>query len=119
MYGSGISRTGEVLDLAVDLDIIKKGGSWFSYKDQKLGQGRDNVKELLKNDEALMKEIEEQILARKDELKESVAPKGKKGKKDGAEDAPAEENAAPQNDSSDDILADIDEDFEEFTPAEE
>ncbi|HOC34533.1 MAG TPA: DNA recombination/repair protein RecA, partial [Ruminococcus flavefaciens] len=119
MYGSGISRTGEVLDLAVDLDIIKKGGSWFSYKDQKLGQGRDNVKELLKNDEALMKEIEEQILARKDELKESVAPKAKKGKKDGAEDAPAEENAAPQNDSSDDILADIDEDFEEFTPAEE
>ena len=119
MYGSGISRTGEVLDLAVDLDIIKKGGSWFSYKDQKLGQGRDNVKELLKNDEALMKEIEEQILARKDELKESVAPKAKKGKKDCAEDAPAEENTAPQNDSSDDILADIDEDFEEFTPAEE
>ena len=69
MYGSGISRTGEVLDLAVDLDIIKKGGSWFSYKDQKLGQGRDNVKELLQNDEKLMKEIEEQILARKDELK--------------------------------------------------
>ena len=119
MYGTGISRTGEVLDLAVDLDIIKKGGSWFSYKDQKLGQGRDNVKELLQNDENLMKEIEEQILARKDELKESVAPKAKKGKKDGAEDAPAEENAAPQNDSSDDILADIDEDFEEFTPAEE
>ena len=45
MYGTGISRTGEVLDLAVELDIIKKGGSWFSYKDQKLGQGRDNVKD--------------------------------------------------------------------------
>lgn len=119
MYGTGISRTGEILDLAVDLDIIKKGGSWFSYKDQKLGQGRDNVKELLKNDEALMKEIEEQILARKDELKDAVSPKPKKGKKgkDG-EEAPEEAESA-QTENSDDILADIDEDFEEFTPAEE
>ena len=118
MYGTGISRTGEVLDLAVDLDIIKKGGSWFSYKDQKLGQGRDNVKELLKNDEALMKEIEDQILARKDELKDAVAPKAKAGKK-GGEEAPADADTSAQADSSDDILADIDEDFEEFTPAEE
>jgi recombination protein RecA len=118
MYGTGISRTGEVLDLAVDLDIIKKGGSWFSYKDQKLGQGRDNVKELLKNDEALLKEIEEQILARKDELKEIADAKPKKNKK-GAEDgeAPAEGEAPQEN--PDDILADIDDDFEEFTPAEE
>ena len=81
MYGSGISRTGEVLDLAVDLDIIKKGGSWFSYKDQKLGQGRDNVKELLQNDEKLMKEIEEQILARKDELNAAPAKKSKPAEK--------------------------------------
>ena len=118
MYGQGISRTGEVLDLAVELDIIKKGGSWFSYKDQKLGQGRDNVKELLKNDEALMKEIEEQILARKDELA-NVAPKAdKKSKKD--EDSSSESSDASVSESqTDDILADIDEDFEEFTPAEE
>lgn len=116
MYGSGISRTGEVLDLAVDLDIIKKGGSWFSYNDQKLGQGRDNVKELLKNDEALMKEIEEQILARKDELTDN-ATAAPKAERKGAEDAPDEAKA--QSSDSDDILADIDEDFEEFTPAEE
>ncbi|NLT10441.1 MAG: recombinase RecA [Ruminococcus sp.] len=116
MYGQGISRTGEVLDLAVDLDIIKKGGSWFSYKDQKLGQGRDNVKELLKNDEALMKEIEEQILARKDELNNSPAKPDKKDKK--SADTDTAEEAAPKS-SADDILADIDEDFEEFTPAEE
>lgn len=121
MYGTGISRTGEVLDLAVDLDIIKKGGSWFSYKDQKLGQGRDNVKELLKNDENLLKEIEEQILARKDELKDVVSPKGKKGKKGkgGDDDAAEETEETVQDESGDDILADIDEDFEEFTPAEE
>lgn len=115
MYGTGISRTGEVLDLAVDLDIIKKGGSWFSYKDQKLGQGRDNVKELLQNDENLMKEIEEQILAHKDEL-DNASPK--KSSKAGAEaEAPkAESSAAADNE---DVLANFDEDFEEFTPAEE
>ena len=120
MYGTGISRTGEVLDLAVDLDIIKKGGSWFSYKDKKLGQGRDNVKELLKNDPEFMKEIEEQILARKDEIDttasaESRAPEAK------AEPAPENSAGAGSSgaDNSDDLLANIDEDFEEFTPAEE
>ena len=119
MYGTGISRTGEVLDLAVDLDIIKKGGSWFSYKDKKLGQGRDNVKELLQNDEALMKEIEEQILARKDELN-TAAPKKKK-KEEAAAD-PAEKSAAEVSEeaaSSEDVLANFDEEFDEFTPAEE
>ncbi len=122
MYGTGISRTGEVLDLAVDLDIIKKGGSWFSYKDQKLGQGRDNVKELLKNDEALMKEIEEQILARKDEL-HTKPSKEKKNAKNGEGEAAESTDSASESqiipESETDILANIDEDFEEFTPAEE
>ena len=118
MYGTGISRTGEVLDLAVDLDIIKKGGSWFSYKDQKLGQGRDNVKELLQNDENLMKEIEEQILARKDELNAAAPKKDKKAKDDApaAAEAKSESGEAAENE---DVLANFDEDFEEFTPAEE
>lgn len=118
MYGTGISRTGEVLDLAVDLDIIKKGGSWFSYKDQKLGQGRDNVKELLQNDENLMKEIEEQILARKDELNAAAPKKDKKAKEDApaAAEAKSESGEAAENE---DVLANFDEDFEEFTPAEE
>lgn len=115
MYGSGISRTGEVLDLAVDLDIIKKGGSWFSYNDQKLGQGRDNVKELLQNDEKLMKEIEEQILARKDELKAAASPKSRPATAAPAEKPETESGSA----SDDDILASFDDNFEEFTPAEE
>ena len=109
MYGQGISRTGEVLDMAVELEIIKKGGSWFSYKDQKLGQGRDNVKELLKNDEALMKEIEEQILARREEMLNGGSEKNQPKKSDVSTDAETDDE---------DILADIDEDFEEFTPAE-
>ncbi|MBQ6168971.1 MAG: recombinase RecA [Ruminococcus sp.] len=119
MYGTGISRTGEVLDLAVDLDIIKKGGSWFSYKDQKLGQGRDNVKELLQNDENLMKEIEEQILARKDELKAAAPKKGKKDADSAAPAAAAEKSSAEDGGANDDVLANFDENFEEFTPAEE
>ncbi|WP_294751325.1 recombinase RecA [uncultured Ruminococcus sp.] len=117
MYGSGISRTGEVLDLAVDLDIIKKGGSWFSYKDQKLGQGRDNVKELLQNDEKLMKEIEEQILARKDELNSAAPKKSKPAAEKPAADA--EKPEAEGGASEEDVLASFDENFEEFTPAEE
>ncbi|MCR4795905.1 MAG: recombinase RecA [Ruminococcus sp.] len=116
MYGTGISRTGEVLDLAVDLDIIKKGGSWFSYKDQKLGQGRDNVKELLQNDKNLMKEIEEQILAHKDELDNAAPKKSSKKESTDADDSKAESVEAVD---SEDVLASFDEDFEEFTPAEE
>ena len=116
MYGSGISRTGEVLDLAVDLDIIKKGGSWFSYKDQKLGQGRDNVKELLQNDEKLMKEIEEQILAHKDELANAAPKKSKPAEKAVPE---GEDGAQERGASGEDVLASFDDNFEEFTPAEE
>ena len=58
MFGEGISKLGEIIDLGVDFEIIKKSGSWFSYGDRKIGQGRDAVKEALKNDAALMEEIE-------------------------------------------------------------
>ena len=58
MFGEGISKLGEIIDLGVDFDVIKKSGSWFSYGDKKIGQGRDSVKEALKNDAALMEEIE-------------------------------------------------------------
>ena len=61
MYGEGISKTGEIVDFGVELDIIKKSGSWFSYGDTKLGQGRDAVKSLLKDNPELMQELEEKI----------------------------------------------------------
>ena len=61
MFGEGISKIGEVLDLGVDLGVIKKSGSWFSYGDRKLGQGRDAVKDLLINDQALQAEIEAKV----------------------------------------------------------
>jgi len=62
MYGEGISKTGEVLDLGVELDIIEKSGSWFSYGGSKLGQGRDSVKSILKDNPELMEELEQKIL---------------------------------------------------------
>ena len=62
-YGKGISRSGEILDLGVDMDVIKKSGSWFSYGDTKLGQGRDAVKQLFQDNPELAEEIEIQIRA--------------------------------------------------------
>lgn len=61
MYGKGISKSGEILDLAVDLGIVKKSGSWFSYGETKLGQGRDAVKTLIEDNPELMEELEDKI----------------------------------------------------------
>ncbi|MGI9526879.1 MAG: recombinase RecA [Weeksellaceae bacterium] len=61
MYGEGVSKVGEILDIGVDLDIVKKSGSWYSYADTKLGQGRDSVKDVLKDNPELMEEIETKI----------------------------------------------------------
>lgn len=61
MYGEGISKIGEIIDLGVELNIVKKSGSWFSYDETKLGQGRDAVKQLLDDNPDLMAELEEKI----------------------------------------------------------
>ena len=61
MFGEGISKIGEIIDLGVDYGIIRKAGSWFSYGEQKIGQGRDAVKEFMKNNEELRNEIEEKL----------------------------------------------------------
>jgi recombination protein RecA len=61
MYGEGVSKTGEILDLAVEFEIIKKAGSWFSYGDTKLGQGRDAVKSLIKDNPEMADELEAKI----------------------------------------------------------
>lgn len=63
MFGQGISKMGEIVDLGVDYDIIKKAGSWFSYGDTKLGQGRDAVKALLLDNPELAEELEEKVKA--------------------------------------------------------
>ncbi|MES2517974.1 MAG: recombinase RecA [Bacteroidota bacterium] len=66
MYGEGISKAGEVLDLAVDMEIVKKSGSWFSFETNRLGQGRDAVKDMLKDNQELLDILEQRI---KDKIK--------------------------------------------------
>lgn len=116
MYGKGVSRVGEVLDLAVDLNVVKKGGAWFSYGDTKIGQGRDNAKEWLLANPDIMKEIEEQIY----EKKEEIIQASKKSKK---ANAVKEEAAKAVKEKSVekvvDVIINADDDFEEFAPAED
>ena len=70
MFGEGISKLGEIIDLGVDYGVIRTSGSWFSYGERKIGQGRDSVKEALKSDPALMEEIELRVREAMQEAKE-------------------------------------------------
>lgn len=140
LFGKGISRTGEVVDIATDLGIIKKSGAWFSYNGNKIGQGRENTKKWLAENSETMKEIEAQIKEKSAE----VVLVSKKSKKEAAvQDAAAEaesyadevyeeevidetpEEAVPAEvpekktkgkKSAVDVIIDADDDFEEFTP---
>ena len=118
MYGKGISRIGEVLDLATDLDIIHKSGSWFSYGERKLGQGRDAVKAILEAEPEFAKEIEQKIMEQKD----SILLVSKKNKKDAAvkkAKSQADEAIAETGAALDAAGEDLqDESFEEFAPEE-
>lgn len=112
IYGEGISRVGEVLDLAVELGIVQKGGAWFSYNGSKLGQGRDNSKEFLKQNPEIMQEIEDKIM----ESKEKIAMTSTKSKKVEAVKAAAE---AAKKSAAGSVVADAEDDFEEFNPADD
>lgn len=144
MYGEGISRTGEVLDLAVELGVAKKGGAWFSYGDTKLGQGRDNSKMYLKEHPDVMQEIEEKIKEKlAQQAAEEAEKKAKKSKSKLEEKAEAAADAAagdaqpeaeekPSKIKKDkgaakkekeepempDLTVNADEDFEEFAPVD-
>lgn len=76
VFGEGISKLGEIIDFGVDLDIIKKSGSWFSYGDTKLAQGRDAVKQLLKDNPELAKELETKV---REKLQTAKLPSVKEG----------------------------------------
>lgn len=71
VFGEGISKTGEIIDMGVDLNIVQKSGSWFSYNGDKLGQGRETVRQLLADNPELMTEIETKIRERLKEMQES------------------------------------------------
>ncbi len=128
IYGKGISRVGEVIDMAVELDIVNKSGAWFSFDGQKLGQGRDNAKKTLESNEELMKEIEKRINENKDAL-EIVAVSAKKKSKlelaaeKAAENSSGEISQVIDSTETDDYesldpVVNAEDDFEEFTPAD-
>ena len=125
MFGQGIDRVGEVCDLAVDLDIIKKSGAWFSYNGQKIGQGRENAKEYLRSNPDIMKEIEEKVK----ENSANIVMVSKKSKKAAAKNAASQsaaDNTADEVEAAEasgptaaiDIDIDADDDYEEFTPVD-
>ena len=108
MFGEGISKVGEILDLAALLDIVQKSGAWFNYGEMRLGQGRDNAKIYLKEHPELMSEIEAQVRANADRIitlgkkGAKVAPAAKPAAAPAAKAAPA--SAAGPNDADLDIL---------------
>jgi len=61
MYGKGISYSGDLIDLALKADVVQKTGAWFSYKDEKIGQGRENAKQYLKDNEKFMVKIKKEV----------------------------------------------------------
>lgn len=90
MYGTGISRTGELLDSAVELEIIQKSGSWFSYNGERLGQGRDKVRDYLRDNPAFCEEVAQKVMENRDQLKKVPGGKAAAPKKLGQVDITAE-----------------------------
>ncbi len=104
MYGKGISTIGDILDLAVARNIVDKSGSWYSYKDTRLGQGRENSKDFLEENEALLKEIEE-LVKNYEDTADTTSKKAKNKKLDSTTIDEIDE---------DDVLSSEDEDIDEI-----
>ncbi len=83
LYGEGISLEGEIIDLGVNLDLVEKSGSWYSYKGEKIGQGKDNVREFLKGNPDISKDIENQVRDKSSISAEiNTTPESEEGNKD-------------------------------------
>ncbi len=107
MYGKGISRIGELVDLSVQADVIQKAGAWFSYNGERLGQGRENVKEFLKNNEEMAQKIEKDLWNNIDKLKtKKLAPKTKATAIKAAADKKSAESSSSKNASIDVLVED-------------
>lgn len=113
LYGKGISRIGELVDIATELDIIHKAGAWFSYEGNKIGQGRENTKEFVLNNPELYAEIEKKVI----EAKSNLVMASKKDKKAAVLSAASAAAASVAENTS--VIVDAEDDFEEFTPATE
>jgi recombination protein RecA len=108
MYGKGISRSGDILDCAVDADIVKKAGSWYSYNGERIGQGRENVKKYLEDHTELMDEIQQKLMEQLNKPEEEQNAEQKEAQNpDGPQASPAETGDAA-DDAEDEIIADED-----------
>lgn len=105
MFGQGISRVGELLDLAVDADIVNKSGAWFSYEGTRLGQGRDNVKQLFLDNPELAKEIEDKVMESIDKLNTRTLKPSKSKVADEADSDSDADNTAPEQSLEDERAA--------------
>lgn len=105
MFGQGISRVGELLDLAVDADIVNKSGAWFSYEGTRLGQGRDNVKQLFLDNPELAKEIEDKVMESIDKLNTRTLKPSKSKAADEADSDSDADNTAPEQSLEDERAA--------------
>ena len=86
LYGKGISKAGEIVDIAMELGLVQKSGSWFSYNGERLAQGKDNARKTIASNPALMKELEEKIKAKGDEIDLSAGEAYSLDEEDGAEE---------------------------------
>jgi recombination protein RecA len=130
IYGVGISKVGEILDLAVDLEIARKSGAWFYSGDMRLGQGRENAKKYLLDNRDLMDEMEKKIREKSDEVsglfEDSALPavtetaESPEAPAADATETPDKPAAAPKAKKSKKtaILIEGEENFEEFSPDE-
>jgi recombination protein RecA len=114
MFGEGISRSSEILDLGVDLEIINKSGAWFSYAGSKLAQGREAAKRVIQDNPELAEELEAKIMAA---LKEGKVPAGKKSKKSKGGSKSKSKEPEPEEEEMDDEDFDMDDmDFDTDLP---
>ncbi len=114
LYGEGVSKMGEIVDTAVEFNIVKKSGSWFSYNDMKIGQGRDKVLDYLKSNPEICDEIEKKIreeFAKNSSLLDSLTDDDDFEGTDGAEGAEESKTSAKKSDDSSD-----EDDYAEFAP---
>ena len=93
MYGEGISRTGEIIDLGVETEVLKRSGAWFYYGEMRLGQGRDNAKITLQENPELAKEISDKVMAK---LQESTLSENAK-----ISEKVSKEASAPKSEETD------------------
>ena len=120
IFGHGISRIGELVDYATELDIIKKSGAWFSYNDMRIGQGRENTKKFLEENEDIRLEIEEKIMANAQKIDNDMIGESDDEAEAATENTSiseekAEAPAPKKSKAKKGVVVDADDDFEEFS----